>query len=468
LPDFFRLAADAFKTNVAFSDSRDYAEIYSSRSALYYDTKRVVPNPTLVAQWAEVVAVPPDFQDTVHFVFHLVAVACMRWAPSERPSAKLIATILQQLALKDGADEWEIAVLPVVVPGDFALVLELMCLPYISSLKVDLSQLPWTDLIVFGLQEAVAHSLSIKEVRLGSRLTTLPPERARVVMSLFLKSPSLEQLDMVPIGELRHDRVDKVDWSTSQAFSEDVTPLHAELLLRFLVANTSVTNVSLRGLAVGAMSPDVHAALAAVLTSPTSRLAVLELRHASLTGDAATTVLKALADNTTVVTLALGHNALADAGALALSQALGTNRTVATLDLCATSIGNVGGDALGAALATNGGVTTLSVLRNDIGDDGVKALGTALKSNRVLSSLFLGQNALGDEGAQRLAEGLRGNSTLTVLQLADNKIGDAGVYGLLLRRASLFAVVVLLLCVSVCDCDMVGVYFAGICFCQPV
>lgn len=148
------------------------------------------------------------------------------------------------------------------------------------------------------------------------------------------------------------------------------------------------------------------------------------------------TLVNALADNSSVISVNLSSNGLCDEDAIALALALGRNAFVTELNLSHNDISEEGSRALAAALKQNSSLMKLNLKFNRISNDGSKALAVALLWNKSLAVLDLGNNCIGEEGTRRLAEALRENESLVVLNLPNNKIGDdaAKVLSAALRR----------------------------------
>ncbi|KAJ3158931.1 hypothetical protein HDU86_002100 [Geranomyces michiganensis] len=182
---------------------------------------------------------------------------------------------------------------------------------------------------------------------------------------------------------------------------------------------------------------------AAILKRESWAGANLSYVGAQLTIDELFTILNHLAQNTTVRNLYLGGNnsALTDYAMPHLVRALKQNTTLVSLRIDRCSLGDAAGGMLGMILRENNTLQTLNVRDNALGETGMRRFADALllattttrsSSNSSIKELDLSVNAIGDAGAQHLAGALLAGAlpVLETLHLNFDGIGNAGAVAL--------------------------------------
>jgi hypothetical protein len=157
------------------------------------------------------------------------------------------------------------------------------------------------------------------------------------------------------------------------------------------------------------------------------RLGTIDLRD-----EGASSVVHALAENTSVRLLGLWKCNIGPAGGGHLARLLSSNTQISFLDLGQNPFGDEGATALAAGLRDNCGVVKEIYLGFcKIGDAGCVALAAGLAASKCdLKLLALHGNAIGDAGATGLGDALRGSTTLKRCLVAKNRITDQGAIAL--------------------------------------
>jgi Leucine Rich repeat len=133
-------------------------------------------------------------------------------------------------------------------------------------------------------------------------------------------------------------------------------------------------------------------------------------------------------------TVRLSHNRIGDVGATPLFKAI-ENADHSTLKFLSLSYNNITGEsasAMGAALAENNVLESLVLDHNRLRDPGVQALCTGLGRNSKsrLVVLSLCNNVIGDTGAQELAILLNRHQRTIEINVRRNEIGNTGAESL--------------------------------------
>ena len=197
-------------------------------------------------------------------------------------------------------------------------------------------------------------------------------------------------------------------------------------------------NRALRRLGVGGTSVG-PAGLRALLTAIKGHAGLrwLSLRHSH--GFEEPSVVEALAgvlasNETRLAVLYLHGNRLGDDGARVLASALAVNHALTQIDLDGTGITASGVRALVAALSMNmhASLTNLNLNRNVIGDKGAAAIAewlTCTDGSRAIPrslQLSLVKTGMRTNGALALASALRYNPHVHTLTLEGHTVGEAG------------------------------------------
>ncbi|XP_076025875.1 protein phosphatase 1 regulatory subunit 37 [Genypterus blacodes] len=164
----------------------------------------------------------------------------------------------------------------------------------------------------------------------------------------------------------------------------------------------------------------------------TSRLAVLHLHNAQLSGRPLYTLVGALKSNRCLQELHLTNNLLNSyQDALHLGELLRYNSTLKMLELSNNAVADAGLEELCEGLRwQTAGVKVLLLRNNQISAKGLVHLAKVLPGLKVLRVLDLGENDVGDDGVQMIREPLMGNRTLLQLGLAKTNITCEGAVAL--------------------------------------
>ncbi|XP_036928496.1 protein phosphatase 1 regulatory subunit 37 isoform X2 [Acanthopagrus latus] len=164
----------------------------------------------------------------------------------------------------------------------------------------------------------------------------------------------------------------------------------------------------------------------------TSRLTVLHLHNAQLSGMPLYTLVGALKSNKTLQELHLTNNLLNSyQDALQLGDLLRYNTTLLTMELSNNSVADAGLEELCDGLSQQtAGLKVLLLRNNQITATGMVHLAKALPELKVLQVLDLGENLLGNEGVQVIREPLMVNCSLLQLGLARANITCEGAVAL--------------------------------------
>ena len=130
-----------------------------------------------------------------------------------------------------------------------------------------------------------------------------------------------------------------------------------------------------------------------------------------------------------MVELSLEANHMGNEGTLALAKMLTSPESkLRLLNLRKNHIGDNGCEGIGQALGCNSALEILNLGDNEIGGDGVSRLARGLLTNKALRRLILSGNKIGNE-TQSLGRALS-SSSLAELWLCNNSVGDAGLQGI--------------------------------------
>ncbi|XP_042356013.1 protein phosphatase 1 regulatory subunit 37 [Plectropomus leopardus] len=164
----------------------------------------------------------------------------------------------------------------------------------------------------------------------------------------------------------------------------------------------------------------------------TSRLTVLHLHNAQLSGMPLYTLVRALKSNKALQELHLTNNLLNSyQDALYLGDLLHYNTTLQTLELSSNDVADAGLEELCDGLRwQTAGLKVLLLRNNQITANGMFHLAKTLPMLKVLQVLDLGENALGNEGIQVIREPLMVNSSLLQLGLTQANITCEGAVAL--------------------------------------
>ncbi|XP_041827098.1 protein phosphatase 1 regulatory subunit 37 [Melanotaenia boesemani] len=278
------------------------------------------------------------------------------------------------------------------------------------------------DSILQQLQQGVCVGGGVERLDLkGERLDHRSCEALEVVLKslhfdfINLQAAQLEEngasslLDMI----LYYESTTYLDISDNGSLGTSAWRALAHLIKQSVcLSRLDVCNVSLVDYPVQSLSK-------ALLTS---RLAVLHLHNAQLSGRPLYTLVGALRTNRTLQELHLSNNLLNSyQDALHLGDLLRHNSTLHTLQLSNNIVGDAGLEELCDGLSKQTeGLKVLLLRNNQITERGMEHLAKALPVLKVLQVLDLGENLLGNEGIQVIREPLMVNSS--VLQLGLTRI----------------------------------------------
>ncbi|XP_015246720.1 PREDICTED: protein phosphatase 1 regulatory subunit 37-like isoform X1 [Cyprinodon variegatus] len=164
----------------------------------------------------------------------------------------------------------------------------------------------------------------------------------------------------------------------------------------------------------------------------TSRLKVLHLTNAQLSGKSLFTLVQALKANRALQELHLSNNQLNSyQDAMQLGDLLRYNNTLQKLELSNNALADGGLEELCEGLSRQTkGVKGLILKNNHITQRGMKYLAKILPGLKALEVLDLGNNLLGNEGIQIIREPLMLNSSVLHLGLAQTNITCEGAVAL--------------------------------------
>ncbi|XP_070698438.1 protein phosphatase 1 regulatory subunit 37 [Pempheris klunzingeri] len=164
----------------------------------------------------------------------------------------------------------------------------------------------------------------------------------------------------------------------------------------------------------------------------TSRLTVLHLHNAQLSGMPLYTLVGALKSNKALQELHLTNNLLNSyQDALQLGDLLRYNTTLQTLELSNNAVADAGLEELCDGLRRQtAGLRVLLLRNNQITAIGMVHLAKALPVLKVLQLLDLGENLLGNEGVQAIREPLMVNCSVLQLGLAQTGLTCEGAVAL--------------------------------------
>ncbi|XP_062379287.1 protein phosphatase 1 regulatory subunit 37 [Sardina pilchardus] len=163
-----------------------------------------------------------------------------------------------------------------------------------------------------------------------------------------------------------------------------------------------------------------------------SRLTVLHLERASLSGRPLFTLVGTLKQNVVLQELSLAGNGLNSyQDAMQLGDLLSSNRCLRLLDLSNNVLADEGLEEICAGLTSpQSGLRSLVLLDNQITHAGMVPLASVLPDLKTLESLKLDQNQLQNEGVHILKEALMRNRSILDLGLADTQITCEGAVAL--------------------------------------
>uniref|UniRef100_A0A3B3DTE0 Protein phosphatase 1 regulatory subunit 37 n=1 Tax=Oryzias melastigma TaxID=30732 RepID=A0A3B3DTE0_ORYME len=164
----------------------------------------------------------------------------------------------------------------------------------------------------------------------------------------------------------------------------------------------------------------------------TSRLSVLHLHNAQLSGTPLFTLVGALKNNRALRELHLSDNLLNSyQDAMQLGDLLRFNTTLHTLGLSNNIVADAGLEELCDGLSRQTeGLKVLQLRNNHLTESGMEHLAKVLPGLKVLQVLDLGENSLGNEGIQVIREPLIANNKLKELGLARTSITCEGAVAL--------------------------------------
>uniref|UniRef100_A0A8C8DPZ3 Protein phosphatase 1 regulatory subunit 37 n=1 Tax=Oryzias sinensis TaxID=183150 RepID=A0A8C8DPZ3_9TELE len=164
----------------------------------------------------------------------------------------------------------------------------------------------------------------------------------------------------------------------------------------------------------------------------TSRLSVLHLHNAQLSGTPLFTLVGALKHNRALQELHLTNNLLNSyQDSMQLGDLLRFNTTIHTLELSNNMVADAGLEELCDGLSRQTeGLKVLKLRNNNVTKSGMEHLAKALPVLKVLQVLDLGENSLGNEAIQVIREPLIANNTLKHLGLAQTNITCEGAVAL--------------------------------------
>jgi Ran GTPase-activating protein (RanGAP) involved in mRNA processing and transport len=155
----------------------------------------------------------------------------------------------------------------------------------------------------------------------------------------------------------------------------------------------------------------------------------LDISCNKITAVGASTIAKALTNNTTLGSLYLRGNSLSDTGIQSLTKTLSvSNSRVRLLDLQINGITDEGAKYIAEMLKTNATLWYLLLSGNDISDRGVDVLAHVLTHhNTTLISLRVGYNKLvSDSSVDSLIKMLQHNQTIGSLDIEKCNLSDKG------------------------------------------
>ncbi|MEQ2294352.1 hypothetical protein AMECASPLE_003032, partial [Ameca splendens] len=163
-----------------------------------------------------------------------------------------------------------------------------------------------------------------------------------------------------------------------------------------------------------------------------SRLRVLYLNNAQLSGTSLFALVRALKKNRALQELHLSNNQLNSyQDAMQLGELLQYNNTLQTLELSNNALADAGLEELCDGLSRQAkGLKVLILKNNQITERGMNHLAKTLPGLKVLQVLDLGENHLGNEGIQVIREPLMVNSSVLHLGLAQTNITCEGAVAL--------------------------------------
>ncbi|KAM4540275.1 uncharacterized protein V3H82_022285 [Fundulus diaphanus] len=164
----------------------------------------------------------------------------------------------------------------------------------------------------------------------------------------------------------------------------------------------------------------------------TSRLRVLHLDNAQLSGASLFTLVRALKTNRGLQELHLSSNQLNSyQDAMQLGDLLRYNNTLQTLELSNNTLADAGLEELCDGLSRQtDGLKVLILKNNQITERGMNHLAKTLPGLKTLEVLDIGENHLGNEGIQAIRESLMVNSSVLHLGLAQTNMTCEGAVAL--------------------------------------
>lgn len=192
------------------------------------------------------------------------------------------------------------------------------------------------------------------------------------------------------------------------------------VIAKALMTNTSLTSLEIQ---CDPLYQENFADDIALLLSHNKTLTSFRLIP-GISAKAASKILGALKENTTLTDLRLKCTTNQDTFATEVSNVLLTNTSLKSLAIVGSNIGHKGATKIAKALQTNATLESLTLSVNRIGDEGATEIAAVLQSNTSLKRLALGLNGIGDDGATKISAALQSNRSLTDLELDCNEISD--------------------------------------------
>ncbi|KAF0044713.1 hypothetical protein F2P81_003871 [Scophthalmus maximus] len=224
---------------------------------------------------------------------------------------------------------------------------------------------------------------------------------------------------------------ERLDHRSCEALEVVLKSLHFDFI-NLQAAQLEENSVCLSRLDVCNVPMVDYPALALSKALLTSRLTVLHLHNAQLSGMPLYTLVGALKVNRALRELHLTNNLLNSyQDALQLGDLLRYNTTLRTLELSRNAVADAGLEELCDGLRRQTAGLKLLLLRNNqITAKGMVHLAKTLPLLKVLQVLDLAENVLGDEGVQDLRTPLMVNCSLLQLGLAQTNITCEGAVAL--------------------------------------
>ncbi|KAI9202079.1 uncharacterized protein BJ171DRAFT_190804 [Polychytrium aggregatum] len=214
------------------------------------------------------------------------------------------------------------------------------------------------------------------------------------------------------------------EWNSTSCTFFSLGAKDSELVFEALKINTTLRELRIHGLALGADSVRLGDALL-----KNHSLRELDFWSSPIGDRGAVALAKALVNGCRLQKLNIYGGSLTNEGIQALCEAISTHNDVAHLGLESNMIDIDSARAIGEMLKINGSLQVLKLSGSQIGDEGLRPLLNMLKHNAVLKELHLQNVRAGEEGGRSL-QALKFNTSLEVLHLGNNTIGDEGALSL--------------------------------------